>query len=279
VPHDVRTLFCYPTPTMDKGISWVKKYWALSIILVVILVFLGAYLAGFRLGAGGIVRVGSAEIRGIPEGSKIYVDEARLVTAKKDVTQVYLKPGAHSVIVDVEEMQPWNEVFTVEEGKATVLHPIAVRKSVLRETVEPGEHASARGTLSQHPIPTAEKPLLLQDGCVSTYVSQGRIIASATTTPGCTPPPYLACLPQEGAACPPTLIFAPTGTIRSVVKYPGREDALVVASGTLSYVVELDPREPQFFSPVLRNGNIRIAPLTDGVLLIEEAGAYYRITL
>ncbi len=42
--------------------------------------------------------------------------------------------------------------------------------------------------------------------------------------------------------------------------FPGRDDALVVWAGTALYVVELDPREPQFVAPVFKGAIKGAAP-------------------
>jgi hypothetical protein len=87
-------------------------------------------------------------------------------------------------------------------------------------------------------------------GCAVVYASGNKIIAEATTTPetSCTPPAFLC----ESGTCAPTFVHVPAETLRSILPFPKRDDALVVAAGGLIYVIELDPREPQFFAPLFK---------------------------
>lgn len=261
---------------MDRYLAPLKKYWiALAAVLIVLLILLGHAL-GYRLAPGGLVLSGTLQVEGIPEDARVYLDESRLAAVEGGVARATLRPGAHSVIVDIDGMQPWNELVELSSGVVSSLSPIQVPKDLVRTRVAPESVVSARALVRATKVPTEAAPLSL--ACVNVWVSGSRILAS--TLEGCEAPAYLAC--EESAkvegSCPATLIFAPSAPVRSVVPFPGRTDALVVAAGSLSYVVELDPREPQFFAPLIK-AMVTLAPYTDHSLLLEEAGVLYELPL
>lgn len=261
---------------MQKALALLKKYWIAVVVLLIIVVLFVGYFVGYRFTSAGIVQVGTIEITGAPAGSKIYIDEARVVVAGEHNTMLQLTPGTHSFIVDIADMQPWNELATVVSGKTVELSPIQVPKTIIRQKLTATEIPDGRSKFASYRLPTKDAPLVMGGGCVAVYASGTRILAESLPNAGCTPPEYLACLPT--GECPPAVVFAPVSPVRSLVAFPGRSDALVVAAGTLSYVVELDPRKPQFFAPLSKDF-ISIAPWDENNVLVQEAGILYTLPL
>ena len=256
--------------------SLVKKYWVVGALIGVLLILFIAFIAGVRVGPGGISLAGTLEVRDLPENARVYLDEAKLLTINEGTATTKLTPGAHSIIVDVEGMQPWNELVELSSNGIVSLSPLQVPKDLIRERLPVEELGRGWAALRSSKLPTQAAPLALNE-CVSVWVSGGRILASTS----CETPTYLVC---EAAAvladgtCPAAIIFSPSASVRSVVAFPGRDDAVVVAAGALSYVIELDPRKPQFFAPLVK-ASVSLAPWDETALILEEAGVLYRLPL
>ena len=67
--------------------------------------------------------------------------------------------------------------------------------------------------------------------------------------------------------------------MRTVLAYPGREDALIIATGGLLYVVELDPREPQFVGELWRGSLAFAAPWSASSVVVTDGTATFEIPL
>lgn len=267
---------------MKSFLKALKSYWLLIVVVVIIVAVSGSYFAGYRFDAAGITRVGTVSMSGLPEGTNVYIDASRKVRVTGGKVSLPLSPGTHNVIVESKDNEPWNEIFTVAPAADTALSPILVPVTPGKALVIGADIQKAL-TLMRSPLPTKAKPLVLDSGCALVYVSGSRIIAEGTTTPSCTPPPYLACadISSENptGACAPTIIFSPAGPIHAVLPFPGRSDALVVAAGNIGSTVELDPREPQFYAPFFRGAITGGASWTDHSIVLTNGTEVLEISL
>jgi hypothetical protein len=237
---------------MKATLSFAKNYWALLVVALALIVLAAGFFAGYRIGPGfTLVESGTVALRSMPPGTQVFLDLSRRhAVDAAGATSFRLSPGAHTIIVDAEGFQPWNELFQVQSATTTTLSPILVPVEVRAKELTGGEKTAAKALIFSTKLPSKDRPLVVADGCAAVYASANKIIAEATSTPGssCAAPEFLC----EGGACAPTFVYVPAETLRSIVPYPGREDALIVASGGLIYVIELDPREPQFFAPLFK---------------------------
>lgn|GEM_PF-805522 len=282
--------FCYPIPIMlnalltEKPLTLLKRYWLVLAFLVIVLLGVFMYVFGLRLTGSGFVQAGTLSIVGLPDGTAVYTDQSRMTAARGGRAEVDLLPGGHTVIVDAPNMQPWNELFMVEAGKSTVLAPLLVPKTPVANRLTGEERALGAEAILNYPLPTKAAPLPLSSGCALVYVSNNRILAEGISTETCTVPEYLLCPIEEGGArtevCPSaTVIFPPNENIESVSPFPGRDDALIVAAGSQAYVVELDPRAPQFFAPIMKGPRVRSAPWNDSSVVISDTAQVYQLFL
>lgn len=238
-------------------------------IFAVIVIF---HMSGFRIGPGvSIVRVGTLVVTDLPEGASIYVDDSynRRTSGSAKITLI---PGSHHVIVSVDGHQPWSELVAIESDTETKVRPLVVPT---RMNIEEIEDKDGLAKVTATKLPTVAAPLTMAGGCALVSVSGNRIIADATTTPGCTPPPYLC---SEGS-CGPTVIFSPLEPMHSVISYPGRDDALIVSVGRTLFVLELDPREPGYFAPLVRGTNPKAAPWDEDSIVVLVGPDLFLITL
>ncbi len=263
---------------MERYRLLLKKYWIVAAAIVLVLAGVVAFSLGYRIDRGGITQAGTLHVHA-PAGSRVYLDESRLLYGKDEGVETRLRPGVHTVIVDIDGMQPWNELVELSSGTLTSLSPITVAKDVIRERLAAERIAEGRAAIRATKLPTEAAPLSINE-CVKVWVSGSRILATADAD--CpSAPAFLQCtddVRNEDGSCPATLVFAPNAAIRSVIGYPERTDALVVAAGNLSYVIELDPRKPQFFAPLVK-ASVTLAPWTPGYILLDEAGVLYEVAL
>lgn len=246
-----------------------KQYGIFIVVGLILILCTGSYFAGYRIDQGGITRVGTVTLIGLPEQTAVYIDQSRRVRASSGTVELALTPGTHSVIVDSPNNQPWNEVFGVTTSGNTVLAPIFVPVTPEKTLILGADQTRANETIRATTLPTKILPLYFQNNCVAVYVFNGRIVAEATNNEGCVPPPYL-CAP-ESPECAPTVVFSPAGPLHSVLPFPGRSDALVISAGTLVYSVEIDPREPQFFAPLFK-GSVTGAMVWDDTSIAVTNG-------
>ena len=67
------------------------------------------------------------------------------------------------------------------------------------------------------------------------------------------------------------MVFPPADRLRAVTVFPGRDDALLISSGSLVHVLELDPRTPRFFAPLYDRGEApKAIPWTEDSILVED---------
>lgn len=255
-----------------------KRFILLAVAIVLVVLVFIMYLLGFRPGLGhfGLTRVGTLVVQGVPDGATVFTDESKRGLTKGGILRAQLLPGNHSVIVSVKGDVPWNELVDISSGQNTIVHPILVGAPVTATRLNGSVESDAYKVVTNTKLPDEAHPLLM-GGCTAVSVSENRVIAEATTTPGCTPPAFL-CL--QGS-CAPTVVFAPLKPLTSVVAYPHRTDAVLVTFGDTVYAIELDPRYPQFFSPVLNGTNPRLGTLTDGtdVVAVGSGITVYAIPL
>ncbi len=136
------------------------------------------------------------------------------------------------------------------------------------------EGVAARAAFATQKLPTLMAPLSL--GCAEVYVSNNRVIATAaSTSPACATPPDYLC---SAGSCAPTIIYSPAAPLHSVIPFPGRTDALIVATGEWVYTIGLDPRTPQYFAPILQGLSPMVAPGPNGSLYVGDEKAVYGVT-
>jgi hypothetical protein len=260
---------------MNSLVKTLKSHWLVWLVLALLIALAGGYIAGYRLDQAGFTRVGTLIVTGLPEKSTVYVDAARRISPVGGKAEIALTPGTHSVIVDSANNQPWNEIVTITQATNTTLAPIFVPTKIERKVIVGADRDNGLALARSTFMPTYTAPLMLENGCVRVYVEGAHIVAeAATTTPSCASSPYL-CTPGTNQ-CAPTIVFSPRGAIHAVLPFPGRQDALVVAAGSLVYAIETDPREPQYFAPLFKGavtGAALWSPtsviITNGTLVIE----------
>ncbi len=282
-------LFCYPIETMndltpEKLLIYLKRYALVLIFLVLVLGGIFAYAFGIRFTSQGFVRAGSLVMTNLPEGTSVYTDQSKLRIARGGKVEIDLVPGGHTVIIDAPGQQPWNDLFTVTAGEVTTLNPLFVPKEPKLRTLTGEERAAAASAILAYALPTKFAPLQMAGGCALVYVAANRIVADATTTPNCVAPEYLLCPVEEGGArteaCPSsTVVFPPNEYIESVSPFPGRDDVLIVSAGSQAYVVELDPRAPQYFAPLVKGARVRSAPWSDTSIVYSDTKHVYEVPL
>lgn len=260
---------------MKDFLAALKSYWLLVLVVVLVILIAAGYFTGYRLDGGGITRVGTLTLTGLPEKTAVYIDASRRVRASGGKAELSLTPGTHSVIVDSEGNDPWNEIVEIEPAKDVTVSPILVAASIKKVMILGADKDKALALTRTISLPTKARPLALANGCASVYASGGRIIAEATTSPSCAAiPPYLSCAPASSenpsGACAPTIIFTPSAALSAVIPFPGRQDALIVWAGKLVYVLELDPREPQFFAPIFKGAVTGVAPWSAASVIVTN---------
>jgi hypothetical protein len=256
---------------MNDFLRTAKRYRVLISVAAIVLVLGAIYVSGYRLGPGlTIARLGAVELDNIPQGSQVFVDYGLRGTSAGTSFTAAVMPGTHSIIVNAPDAYPWEEIAAVGASRLDVLAPVIVRKAVLRLPLSGDAAKAAKAAIASTTLPTAAAPLPM--GCAKVYVDANRVMAdAATTTPGCGELPY-AC---TGGTCAPTIVYAPAAAVTAVLPYPGNDAALVIAVGDHLYALEIDPRTPQFFAPLVDGINLKAGVETGGrIVILDDERAY-----
>ncbi len=258
---------------------YAKNHKILIAAIVIVVIFVGGYLLGYRFGPGvSIGRIGTLTLTNVPADTSVYVDQVLkdTITATTTSAKIELSRGNHTVIVSTPGDYPWSNLITIQSRKNTVANPIFVTQTPNATPLTDNDRTDAIAAIASTTLPTLANPLKLAGGCALVYVSNNQVIAdAASSTPGCTPPPFL-CI---SGSCASTIIFSPVSPLSAVLKYPGRQDALVVELGQVLYAIALDPRAPQFFAPILTGTAPVVGALSDGTIVVRNGSAVYRLKL
>ncbi len=246
-----------------------KKWWPAVVLALLLIAGVFGYAMGYRLVAGPqIVRLAPLTINGLPAGAQVYIDNRLEGTPKGGTLIAHLAPGEHIVLAGEESYAPWVTIYTLLQ-KGGTLHALLIPASV-ETTILTGAKAKAVETeLQAATLPSETDPLTL--GCATVWVSYNQILAEALTDDSCTPPPFL-CIAGD---CARTVVYAAGDAIRSVTPYPGRLDALLVATGRSVYALSLDPREPRTLVPVLISRAPVITIDKSGLVVGKDGPSYF----
>lgn len=239
-----------PATPAEHVLAFARHHVVLLLLVLFIVLIGGVYIAGYRPGPGlTLERVGTVTVDGIPAGTSVYADLTSRGTSTGGSVSMTLLPGTHTVIVDAPDYQPWEKILSVTSSETTHISPVLVKKVPEKQSIIGGT-AGLMAAAATSTLPTQSAPLVM--GCQAVYVSENRIIAdalpAASSSPACVPPDYLC----SAGACEPTVVYPPADTLRSIVPFPGRTDAVVISVGEWVYVLGLDPRTPQYFAPLAR---------------------------
>lgn len=255
--------------------AFVKKHLLGVLVTLLVALLCAGYALGFRPGPGlTLVRTGTLVLASLPAGATAYADESKRGTADaKGQLRLSLVPGDHSILVDAPGDYPWDEIVTIPTHAAVQVAPLLVSKRTQTTSFTSDERPKAQALVAKASLPTAAAPLALEKGCALVRVVDNRILANAVTAPGCTPSAYLC----TGGSCADTVIFSPVAPLRSVLPYPGRQDALIVAYGDTLAVLELNPLSPQYFAPILRGLAPAAASWDARTLAVTDDGRTFKI--
>jgi hypothetical protein len=263
-------------PFILSAQTYIKRH--ILVILVVLFVALLAmgYLLGYRPGPSfTFVRAGTLVLSNVPTGASVYADETKRAVGHGGDVRIALVPGTHSIIVDAKGNNPWSDAILVDAAKETIVHPILIPLVVQRQNIPVDDRSRASAALAAYVLPDAKHPLALEGGCATVYVEDNRLVADATTTaPGCSTPPSYLCV---GGTCATTVLFAPRTELRSVLPFPGRQDAVIVAYGNTLAVLELNPLSPQYFAPLLVGVLPTAAVWTPQSIVVHDDGQTFSI--
>lgn len=251
-----------------------SRWWPLLPVAVIALALAAIYGAGFRIVGGGLEHLNTLTVTDLPAGAEVYLDADPVGTEEGGTLSFGALAGPHAILANVEHYLPWVLVFEMPNEPLTVRALLIPRAPSV--TVLTGESAAAaKDLVRSYVAPTKEKPLLLAGGCAAVFISGERVLADALGTPGCTPPAYLC----TEAGCASTIIFVATAPINAVLAYPGRDDTIIVNSGSSVLAMALDPRQPRASGTLLAGKSPEIAARSDGTIVGKDGSAAFSLGL
>ena len=171
------------------------------------------------------------------------------------------------------QLIPLGELVTVPSGGEIKVRPIFVAKNANEVTLRDLDVDRAELLIHDSVLPSKEAPIKVLGGCATVSVQNGDLLIEPVTADGCTPPAFLCT-----GGCEPALLLDPAEPLRAVIPFPNRDDTVIIAFGKSVYALEVDPREPQFFAPIVRGHLPEIASWSQDAIVVREEGAVFTIS-
>lgn len=244
--------------------------------LFLLLLFVG-YASGYRLGPGLVLtKEQQVIITNIPNDAKVFSDLAPRKNVQNNIITISLIPGNHTLLVSAKGYWPWKYMVNVPENRSVTVRAFLIPQIPKGVLLSGSKRKVAEKKIKASVLTSKNKPLLFANICMSLSVSNNQVIATPlTTSSSCTPPPYL-CLNDT---CAPIIIFSSGKKISRLMKYPGRNDAILLEINNTIYALSIDPRSPRTFAPLLKGIHPIIAPGVGNNLLIQDENTVYQLTL
>jgi len=255
-----------------------KYWWPIIILFSILVISVGTlYATGYRIGPNiSLVKTHTLTITDIPKGASIFADYVLRSKSTRNTASISLVPGMHTILVSAQNYSPWASLVAVPESTNVTVRAIMIPKAVSGTLLSGSAARKARAFIKRTVLPTIKNPLVLAGGCALVSVSANyEIIATPTTTPTCTPPPYF-CIDNT---CTKTVVFPPEAKLSALVTYPNRNDALLAVIGKNIFAISLDPRAPRTFVSILHGIAPHMAQLPDGAVVVYDQSAVYSLSL
>lgn len=266
----------YTVPVMDiprflrrnkKRIKW-SVFATLLLVVTILFVQFGWRLDGF-----GIVRGQEIIITDLPDESVVYLNSIRLGETSGNTHTIRVSPGTHTIIVESPNRWPWHEeVLVSKEHGVTIrafLSSVAVSGEVLAEGTD--EYRHAQEVLQKTSLPSMNTPLEDATLPYHFFVEDNAIIAESVEG---TSLPSSWCL---DAPCARAVIYEPIETIRSLTFFPKRNDHFLVGFRSSIVALEIDPRAPRTYQPILEGSEPRIARDTHDTIYGRDLSTIFRL--
>lgn len=250
-----------------------KQLTTTALIVGVLVVAVSFYVLGWRFDGFGIVRGQVVTITDLPPNAVVYLNNIRLGEAGGEIKTLRVTPGTHTIIVEAGNRWPWQEEIVVsKESGVTVrafLTSIAVSGDVLSEGTD--EYREAQEVLRTNSLPTKINPLTHADSSFVIFLRENTIVAASVDS---RPLPAHWC---AEAPCTEAVIFEPIQTIRSLAFYPHRPDHLLIGYSTSIVALEIDPKNPRTFQPILEGSSPQFAESKDGTIYGRDLATIFRL--
>ncbi|QSH39489.1 hypothetical protein JXR01_00545 [Candidatus Kaiserbacteria bacterium] len=243
-----------------------KKYiFAGGIVVAVIVLAFGVISqAGYVFSGPYLVKGGVLEITNAVPDSAVFIDSHRVGRIQNNGSGEFLgiKPGMRNVLVAHPERWPWILDFDIDAGSTMTLAPLQVLEEtdgeVLSNAADP-VRIRAEQEIAQYREPTRIQPLNRTG--ILVWVEGSNILT------------------QDGDIV--RTVFSSTSPIRNVLWYGDRNDAIIVATQTNVFALDLRASSLQNFQPIYSGGSPKAAadPIRSNKLFIEEAGQYFSVSI
>lgn len=186
---------------------------------------------------------------------QVYIDRtSKSPDQTSDSSATYeLSTGEHEVIVATNNSWPWMDEVTISAGTTTAINPILIPKNQV-QVANPQEAITQSLSRAQTAVvPTSEQSLLSPNEMIRTFVDNGTNIIAQWAGATSSAPDYFNC---EFGSCEIS-VYNRGEEINQLAFYPERSDALIFATESGVFVIEINPSQTgsgiQNIQPVIQN--------------------------
>jgi hypothetical protein len=254
-------------PTPLPYIDTLKKYAmkmrqrkivaTVAVIAALALLVVGALRsAGFVLDGAYIVKGATVRIENTAENTQVFLDQKRRgkVGSAGTFTINNVTGGEHNIIAAHPASWPWVETISTTNREEVALEPLLIAREPEGAALTTGSEAfrNAAALLNTAKVPTPQHPLRSLDDSALVWFDGTTIITRTSAGENQT--------------------LRPRDTVRALLWYPHRNDALIVAAGNRIFVLGIKPGNPQNFFPVYDGvaPTFAISETTDNTLLVKD---------
>lgn len=238
----------------------------LTIIAIVVLVAVGFYIAGFRVGKFGIAKAQTVSIIELPEETEVFLDN-KSIGFKEGNVELALAPGLHSIILSKVGFWPYIENIELTKGipVRTTIKPFFFLQNpsgVLIGSNDP-EYNVIISLFNKKLSPSETSPVTSSDGSMQIYVKDERITAKWLGDAE-DKPTYFS---TDGNI---SSVFNPVTEVRSLAFYKDRNDVMIVAMQDGIFALEINPNGTQNLQPLFEGKEPDFRIGTDGKLYAKD---------
>lgn len=273
-------------------------FWVLTLVFLLITPFIVLYASGYRLDkAGKIVKTGGLFVDVGMAGARILLDNIQVFETgffDKGYFMKDLTPGTYRIRVIRDGFQPWEKEVSVYPQSVTKFMPFLLP---FEPRLVPVEHYALSTTTSTSTvvkrrsnaeydtayalfsvIETANRKItststVIVENRVALIIDKTGIIAEWQG--GGDSFPYFFC---EYTTCAKRVrIPTPEDPVVYVDFFPGRNDAILVATPSGVYLVELDGRSGHAMQVLLRKPNSTFRISDKGEIFVKDGLSIYRV--
>jgi len=228
---------------------------ALALVLGVILGLAALFESGWRIGRAGLTHVarGKVCVTAPLAASVLYVDDKQAETSRASGRELCanLAEGEHTLLLTAPGVWPWWKKIMIESNEPHAYHAFTLPQTIPQVALEPGteQYSIAQNMLVTSLVPSADSPLRSADASLAVWFdAEARQLRVEWRGEEASLPRRFC----EESECESviTLLANLTEPLRAIALVPGRDDVVLIATGSGIYALEITSAKTPNFQPI-----------------------------